>query len=95
MAAYAIVDIEITDPEAYEEYRKQVPPLVAKYGGKYLVRGGEMEKVEGDWSPTRIVVLEFESMEKVKEFYYSEEYEPLKRIRLSATKSNMVLVDGV
>jgi uncharacterized protein (DUF1330 family) len=95
MAAYAIVDIEITDPEAYEEYRKQVPPLVAKYGGKYLVRGGEMEKVEGDWSPTRIVVLEFESMERVKEFYYSEEYEPLKQIRLSATKSNMVLVDGV
>lgn len=95
MVAHAIVDIEVTDPEAYEEYRKQVPPLVAKYGGKYLVRGGEMEKVEGDWSPTRVVILEFESMERAKEFYYSEEYEPLKRIRLSATNSNMVLVNGV
>ena len=53
-----------------------------------------MEKVEGDWSPTRIVVLEFESMERVKEFYYSEEYAPLKKLRLSATKSNMVMVEG-
>ena len=95
MAAYVIVDIEVTDPQAYEEYRTQVPALVAKYGGKYLARGGELEKVEGDWSPTRLVVLEFESMERVKEFYYSEEYEPLKKIRIAATKSNMVLVDGV
>ena len=95
MAAYVIVDIEVTDPEAYEEYREQVPALVAKFGGKYLARGGEMERVEGDWNPTRLVVLEFESMERVKEFYYSEEYEPLKNIRIAATKSNMVLVDGV
>ncbi len=94
MAAYVIVDIEVTNPEAFEEYRQRVPPLIAKYGGKYLARGGEMEKVEGDWSPTRIVVLEFESMERVKEFYYSEEYAPLKKLRLSATKSNMVMVEG-
>ena len=95
MAAYVIVDIEVTDPQAYEEYRRQVSALVAKFGGKYLARGGEMERVEGDWNPTRLVVLEFESMERVKEFYYSEEYEPLKNIRIAATKSNMVLVDGV
>jgi len=95
VAAYVIVDIEVTNPEAYEEYRKQVPALVAKYGGKYLVRGGEMEKVEGDWSPIRLVVLEFESMERVKEFYYSDDYQPLKKIRLAATISNMVMVDGV
>ena len=94
MAAYVIVDIEVTNPESFEEYRQRVPPLIAKYGGKYLARGGEMEKVEGDWSPTRIVVLEFESMERVKEFYYSEEYAPLKKLRLSATKSNMVMVEG-
>ena len=94
MAAYVIVDIEVTNPEAFEEYRQRVPPLIAKYGGKYLARGGEMEKVEGDWSPTRIVVLEFESMERVKEFYYSEEYAPRKKLRLSATKSNMVIVEG-
>lgn len=59
MAAYVIVDIEVTNPEAYEDYRSQVPPLVAKYGGKYLSRGGEMEMLEGDWATKRLVVLNF------------------------------------
>ena len=94
MAAYVIVDIEVTDPTAYDEYRALVPPLVAKYGGKYLVRGGHFEKVEGDWTPTRLVVLEFESLARAKQFYYSEEYEPVKQIRLKSTKSNMVMVEG-
>ena len=95
MAAYVIVDIEVTNPEAYEDYRSQVPPLVAKYGGKYLSRGGEMEMLEGDWTPKRLVVLEFPSFERAKEFYNSEEYGPVKAIRLNSTKSKMVLVDGV
>ena len=94
MAAYVIVDIEVTDPTAYEEYRALAPPLVAKYGGKYLVRGGNFEKVEGNWTPNRLVVLEFESLERAKEFYNSEEYEPVKQIRLKTTKSNMVMVEG-
>ena len=94
MAAYVIVDIEVTDPTAYDEYRALVPPLVAKYGGKYLVRGGNFEKVEGDWTPTRLVVMEFESLARAKQFYYSEEYEPVKQIRLKSTKSNMVMVEG-
>ncbi len=95
MAAYVIVDIEVTNPEAYEKYREQVPPLVAKYGGKYLTRGGEMEMLEGDWTPKRLVVLEFPSFQRAKEFYESEEYAPVKEIRLNATNSKMVLVDGV
>ena len=95
MAAYVIVDIEVTNPEAYEEYRKQVPPLVAKYGGKYLTRGGEMEMLEGDWTPKRLVVLEFPSFERAKEFYESDEYRPVKEIRLNSTNSKMVLVEGV
>ena len=95
MAAYVIVDIEVTNPEAYEEYRKQVPPLVAKYGGKYLTRGGEMEMLEGNWTPKRLVVLEFPSFQRAKEFYESDEYRPVKEIRINATNSNMVLVDGV
>ena len=95
MAAYVIVDIEVTNPEAYEEYRKQVPPLVAKYGGKYLTRGGEMEMLEGNWTPKRLVVIEFPSFQRAKEFYDSDEYRPVKEIRLNATNSNMVLVDGV
>ena len=95
MAAYVIVDIEVTDPSAYEEYRKLVPPLVAKYGGKYLVRGGDLESMEGDWAPKRLAVLEFESVDRAKEFYYSKDYEPVKQIRLKATNSKMVMVEGV
>ena len=95
MAAYIIVDIDVTDPGAYEEYRKLVPPLVAKYGGKYLVRGGELETMEGGWTPKRLAVLEFDSVDRAKRFYYSEDYEPVKQIRLKATNSKMVLVEGV
>ena len=95
MAAYVIVDIEVTDPTAYEEYRKLVPPLVAKYGGKYLVRGGDLESMEGDWTPKRLAVLEFASVDRAKQFYYSDDYEPVKQIRLKATNSKMVLVEGV
>ena len=95
MAAYVIVDIEVTNPEAYEKYREQAPPLVAKYGGKYLTRGGEMEMLEGDWTPKRLVVLEFPSFQRAKEFYESDEYRPVKEIRLNSTNSKMVLVDGV
>ncbi|PKB63490.1 MAG: D-fructose-6-phosphate amidotransferase [SAR202 cluster bacterium Io17-Chloro-G2] len=94
MSAYFIVDIDVTDPEAYENYRSQVPPLVAKYGGKYLVRGGAFEVLEGDWTPHRLVVLEFPTVQAAKEFYDSEEYEPLKKIRLGATNSSAVLVEG-
>ena len=95
MAAYVLVDIEVTDQELYDDYRRQVPPLVEKYGGKYLVRGGELETLEGDWLPKRLIVLEFPSVEKAKEFYDSEEYRPLKEMRLKATKSNLVLVEGI
>lgn len=94
MSAYFIVDIEVTDPEAYEEYRRHVPPLVAKHGGKYLVRGGEFEVLEGGWTPNRLVVLEFPSSAAAKEFYDSDEYRPLKEIRLKATNSTGVLVEG-
>ena len=94
MPAYLVVDIEVTDPEAYEGYRSQVPSLVEKHGGKYLVRGGPFEILEGDWTPKRLVVLEFPTIEAAKGFYDSEEYRPLKEIRINATKSNLVLVEG-
>ncbi len=95
MAAYLIVDIEVTEPGAFEEYRRLVPPLVAKYGGKYLARGGAFETMEGDWTPKRLTVLEFESAERAQQFYLSEDYAPVKQIRLKATSSNMGLVEGV
>jgi uncharacterized protein (DUF1330 family) len=95
MAAYVLVDIEVTDAEPYADYRRQVPPIVEKFGGKYLVRGGDLETLEGDWTPRRLVVLEFPSVEKARQFYDSEEYRPLKSLRISSTDSKMVLVEGV
>ncbi len=95
MAAYVLVDIEVTDAGPYDEYRRQVPPIVEKYGGKYLVRGGDLQTIEGDWTPRRLVVLEFPSVERATEFYNSEDYRPLRELRLSSTNSKMVLVEGV
>jgi uncharacterized protein (DUF1330 family) len=95
MAAYVVVDIEVTDPVAFEEYRKGVPATIAKYGGRYVVRGGKAETLEGGWDPKRLVILEFPSTEAVKRWYFSEEYKPLLAQRLKASKGSLVLVEGV
>ena len=94
MAAYVIGDIEVTDPEAYAKYAAGVPETVAAFGGKYLVRGAAGEAVEGDWTPKRLVVLEFESMERLKAWYDSPEYADLKKLRQSASKGNLIFADG-
>ena len=94
MAAYLIGDIEVTDPDTYERYRAGVPATVAAFGGKYLVRGAEAEVAEGTWSPNRLVVLEFESMERLKAWYDSPEYADLKKLRQSASKGNLIFADG-
>lgn len=94
MAAYVIVDVEVKDAAAYEEYRKRVPPTIAQYGGRYLVRGGRFEKLEGDWTPSRVVVLEFPTFEQAKRWYDSEEYRASKAVRLKAARSNAILVEG-
>lgn len=95
MSAYLIAEVEITDPAAYEEYRKQVPAIIAKYGGKYLVRGGKVESKEGGWTPQRFVILEFPSMEQARKFYDSGEYSPVLAIRKKASKSKLMLVEGL
>ncbi len=95
MAAYFIVDNEVTDPAGFEEYRKQVPRTVEKYGGKFLVRGGQLQTLEGDWKPKRIVVTEFPSIERARRWYDSEEYRPLKALRLRTARGSVVLVEGV
>lgn len=95
MAAYFIVEIDLQDAVAFEEYRKQVPAIIAKYGGRYLVRGGRTETLEGDWHPKRVVVLEFPSPEQAKKFYDSPEYGPLKALRLRAATSKLLLVEGL
>lgn len=95
MSAYVIAEIDITDPAAYEDYRRQVPDVIARYGGKYIVRGGRVEPLEGGWSPKRIAVVEFPSMEQALKFYRSPEYEPLLRIRQKASRGKLIIVEGV
>jgi uncharacterized protein (DUF1330 family) len=95
MAGYMIGNITITDPEAFAEYGKRVPETVAAFGGTYVVRGGTPEKVEGDYNPVRIVVLQFDSVEKAKEWYNSPEYTPLKEMRMKASTGDLYFVEGV
>jgi uncharacterized protein (DUF1330 family) len=94
MAAYVIADIDVRDAERYEEYRRIVPPSIAAYGGRYLVRGGETAILEGDWLPRRCVVLEFPSVEKARAWWDSEAYAPAKEIRRQSAKARMILVAG-
>jgi uncharacterized protein (DUF1330 family) len=94
MPAYLISTIDITDPTGYEEYKKLVPPALAKYGGKFIVRGGGIEYKEGAWRPKRIVVVEFESMDRARAFYESPEYAPAKLIRLRTSTGSVLFVEG-
>lgn len=95
MAAYIIVDVEITDPVNYAAYIRVVPPTIAAYGGRFLVRGGKTETLEGSWIPKRIVVLEFPSVEHARAWWDSEEYRHPKGLRQSASITDMILVEGV
>lgn len=94
MAAYVIVEIEVIDPVEYEDYKKQAAATVANHGGKYIVRGGATETLEGDWKPKRIVVLEFENVKRAKEWLNCEEYREPRKIRHRTAKTNMILVEG-
>lgn len=94
MPAYIIVDVTIHDPAVYEDYKKLTPASLLPYGGKFIVRGGATEVLEGDHSPGRIVVLEFDNTEKAKAWWESEGYAPAKAIRQSAAHTNMILVEG-
>ncbi len=95
MPAYVIVEIQIEDNEAYEEYKKLTPAAIAAHDGKFLIRGAKTECLEGDWNPQRMVVLEFPSVEKVKEWWASPEYAEAKAIRQRAAKTKMIIVQGV
>ena len=94
MPAYLIAEIEVTDPVAYEGYKKLTPAAIAAYGGRFLVRGGEVETKEGGWTPSRLVVVEFASLAQARKFYASQEYAPALAIRLKAAKSRLLLADG-
>jgi uncharacterized protein (DUF1330 family) len=95
MPAYCIVDLEVTDPAGFEEYRQLVPATIQQYGGRYVVRGGAVETLEGDWQPKRVVVLEFPSLEQARRWYNSEAYRAPKALRFKTAKSKLILVEGV
>ena len=95
MAAYIIADVMVLDPKAYESYTQSAAASIAQYGGRYLVRGENHEVLEGYRHPTRLVVLEFPSVESAKRWYTSAEYSKVKPIRLTHAVSDLVLVEGV
>ena len=95
MSAYVLVEIEVLDEAKYEPYKHLAPPLVAKYGGRFLVRGGATETLEGGWRPERLVILEFPSVESVRAWWGAPEYEGPKALRQAATHTRMVVVEGL
>jgi uncharacterized protein (DUF1330 family) len=94
MAAYLIADIEVKDAATYDQYRGQVAPTVAKYGGRFVVRGGNPEALEGQWTPKRVIVLEFPTMDALKRWYHSDEYKPLIALRQKGAAGDIIAVDG-
>lgn len=95
MSALMIVDIEVTDPVLYEDYKRLASAAIAAHSGRYLVRGGASEVLDGDWTPRRLVVLQFDSVENAKAWRSSVEYAEAKKIRERCARVNMVVVEGV
>ena len=94
MKAYVIFDEDVTDPERLQEYVQKARPILERYGGKVLTAGGTIETLEGIWQPKLLVILEFESVEQAKFWYYSDEYTSVKAIRQNASNTRLVLVQG-
>jgi uncharacterized protein (DUF1330 family) len=95
MPAYVIVEIDVTDPVTYQEYIQLAPATIKEFGGSYLARGGKTEILEGDWSPKRLVILQFENTEKAKKWLNSPSYSQVKLLRHKAARTNMVAIEGV
>ena len=95
MPAYMIVNLDVSDAVAYEEYKTKVPALIQKHGGKYLVRGGKLTILEGDWKPTRLVLFEFPNTAAAQALFDDPEYQPLKALRQRVAKTDIVVVEGL
>ena len=95
MAAYVINDMEVTDAVTFDEYRKLSPATVALYGGRFLARGGATLTLEGSWSPKRLVILEFPSVERAQAWLTSPEYAPARKLRQMSTRSNLIITEGL
>ena len=94
MSGFAIFNIDIKRPKEYKEYVEKVKPIAERYGGEYIIRGGESTIVEGSWAYPRTVVIKFPSYEKALEWYNSEEYKPIKKIRLDNSVANGIIIKG-
>jgi uncharacterized protein (DUF1330 family) len=95
MSAYMIVDTDIRDTDRYEAYKRAVPALIARHGGDYLVRGGAFEVIEGDWQPTRLVLLRFPDRAAIHAFLDDPDYQPLRALRHAIADCSLVAVDGL
>lgn len=95
MAAYVVVQVDVTDPVRYEDYRKMVPASLEKYGGRFLVRGGRTHTMEGGWAPKRFVLVEFPSAEQAKAWWASPEYAEAKALRQATSDSQLIIAEGV
>ena len=94
MPVYVLVDVDVTDPDRYDEYRPLAAASVEQYGGRYLVRGGASEVLEGDRIPNRLVVLEFADADSARRWYHSAEYAVARSVRAGAATGSFILVDG-
>ncbi len=94
MSAYVVVQIVVQDPEAYERYKTLAPPSISAYGGRYVVRGGRSEVLEGSWQPERLVLLEFPTLEQARAWWRSPEYAPAKALRQRSARTEMLLVES-
>jgi uncharacterized protein (DUF1330 family) len=95
MPAYIVTQVDVEDPVRFEDYKPMVPASLEAYGGRYLVRGGEVENLEGTWAPKRLVLVEFPSVAKAKAWWNSNEYADAKAIRQAAAKTEMIVVEGL
>ena len=95
MPAYVVVDIQVIDPAGYEDYKSLAPPSIAAHGGKYLARGGQTEVLEGDWSPSRLVILQFENIQQARKWLNSAEYSAARELRHKTATTNMVVIEGL
>ncbi len=94
MSAFIIVQVNVKDPQRYEAYKKMVPPSLEAYGGRFLVRGGAVENLEGEWNPARLVVIEFDDVAKAKAWWDSPEYAEAKALRQATAETEMIVVKG-
>lgn len=95
VAAYVIADVTVTDPAGYEDYRRRVPATIEKYGGRFIARGGTIEVLEGDWQPSRLVIIEFPTADEARAWWNSPEYAAARAIRQATSEGTLLILQGV